>query len=78
MKNKFYLVYIEDNDEGYMNMVIAPTAREAKKIGAFTEATEYADSWAEIKVKAIKGGLYWYDEENGKRIYFSDTGTGFL
>jgi len=56
-KNKFYKVQDKYDYEGMCNIVIAPTAREAKKIGAYCDATENLESWTHLEVKAIKGGM---------------------
>ena len=77
-KNKFYMVQDKYNYEGICNIVIAKTAKEAKVIGAFGEATENAESWIDIEVKAIKSGAMFCTEREGKRIDFFVGGEGFL
>lgn len=71
--NKFYSVR-DDNDD-YTNIVIASNAKEAKKIGFNTEFTE-GSKFTDIRVKAIKAGHGFYQEE--PEINFMVGGKGFI
>jgi hypothetical protein len=76
MKNKFYQVSDPYDDEGLCNIVIAPNAKEAKKIGHGYDATEVA-KWVDLRVKAVKGGdSYWYEYDD--RDGFAVKGNGFV
>lgn len=76
MKNKFYMVQDKNDYEGLCNIVIASTAKEAKKIGSYCEATENLESWTDLEVKAIKGGMTFWQEDQTKT--FEVGGSGFL
>ena len=77
MKNKFYQVSDVENSEGMCNIVIAPTAREAKRLGSYTEATDDMECWMDLRVKAIKGGsCFWFGEDN--RVTIEVGGKGFI
>lgn len=77
MRNKYYAVSDKNNDES-TNIVIARTAKEAKKISGFNEGTENAESWIDLKVKAVKAGdSFWYDFGEG-RFDFYVGGEGFF
>ena len=69
MENKLYQVKIKDHE--FSNIVSAPNAKEAKKIGSNTEHTEGAE-YTDIRVNVIKGGASWYQEE--PEIHFSIKG----
>ena len=78
--NKFYTVKDKNNYEGFSNIVSAPTAREAKKIGSHTEFTQDLEQWTDLEAKAIKGGNGFYYDENyiGLPGSFEITGNGFV
>lgn len=71
--NKFYTVKGKTSD--YTNIVIASNVKEAKRIGMNTEFTENVD-FLDLRVKAIKGGHGFYQEE--PEINFSISGKGFV
>ena len=73
MRNKFYTV--KGKEEDYTNIVIASNAKEAKKIGCNTEFTE-GSKYTDIRVKAIKAGHGFYQEE--PEINFVIGGKGFV
>lgn len=75
--NKFFEVYDKDNDEGLINVVIAQNKKQAKVIGANTEATEGADRWTDLRVRAIKGGSSFWDNYE-RTVGFEVKGTGFV
>ena len=78
-RNKFYQVIDKFSDDGYVNIVIAPTAREAKKIGAYVNATLDLECWTDLEVKAIKGGEMFYTEnEDNTTTYFTVDGLGYF
>jgi len=77
MKNKFYKVYDKYCEEGLCNIVIAKDVKEAKRIGAFVEATECADRWTDIKVEAIKEGYMFFTDEY-RNFGFEVIGKGFV
>lgn len=71
--NKFYTVKGKISD--YTNIVIASNVKEAKRIGMNTEFTENVD-FLDLRVKAIKGGHGFYQEE--PEINFMIGGKGFV
>lgn len=76
-KNKFYMVTDPYNSEGLCNIVIAPTARKAKVIGSYCEATENLECWTDLEVKAVKAGqgFFW---QSADEFSFAVNGEGFL
>lgn len=73
MRNKLYTV--QGVNAEHCNIVSAPNAKEAKRLGANKEWTENVD-FLDLRVSAIKGGVSWYQEE--PEIHFSIKGKGFI
>jgi len=71
--NKIYTVKGKNSD--YANIVIASNLKEAKRLGSNTEFTENVD-FLDLRVKAIKGGDGFYQEE--PEINFIIGGKGFV
>ena len=80
MRNKFYMVWTSENNDDGVNIVIASNAKKAKVLGSYTDATETIDEWVNLRVKAIRQGLrFWQgDEDVGTRVDFAVIGDGFL
>lgn len=78
-KNKFYMVDDKENFEGYVNIVIAKTSREAKVLGAYTEATECLENWTDLRATAIRGGQsLWTEKEDGSKVWINVVGKGYV
>ena len=78
-KNKFYIVEDKENYEGYINIVIAKTAKQAKVRGAYQEATETLEKWTDLRVKAIREGqTLWTEKNDGSKVWISVGGKGFV
>ena len=79
MRNKYYLVKDKKDHEGFSNMVIASSIKEAKKIGAYTEATEDLENWTDLQARAVKGGdAFWFIDADDIKLNFMVGGEGFF